>query len=105
MEQKFECLEKHLYKRQYQTAKGERRILYYALFRDRLKGKPRKFRLRSDLKSAREDLKILEARNIQREDFDAGIITTEQESKKTTLSDFMPRVLNLKSGIKSFNSY
>ena len=76
MEQKFECIEKHLYKRVYQTSKGERRILYYALFRDRLKGKPRKFRLRSDLKPAREDLQVLEARKIQREDFDAVNITT-----------------------------
>ncbi len=105
MEQKFKRLEQHLYERRYETSKGERRILYYALFRDRLKGKARKYRLRSDLKLAKEDLKILEARNIQREDFDAENIATEQEPKKNTLSDFMPRILNIKSGIKSFETY
>ena len=69
MEQKIERIEKHLYKRQYQTAGGDWSTLYYARFTD-WKGKRRAFPLGSDLKTAREELKVLEARNIRREDFD-----------------------------------
>jgi hypothetical protein len=34
MNQKFERIEKHLYMRQYQTADGELRTIYYAEFTD-----------------------------------------------------------------------
>jgi len=69
MAQTFERLEKHLYKRQYQTLVGEWSTIYYARFTD-WKGKRRIFPLGSDLKTAKEELKVLEARNIRREDFD-----------------------------------
>ena len=55
MLQKFERIEKHLYRRQYQTAKGEVTMTYYVRFKDG-RGKQRKFPLGSQLKTAREDL-------------------------------------------------
>lgn len=70
MKQTFECVEKHLYRRQYQTAGGDWSTLYYVIFTD-WKKKRRTFPVGSDLKTAREECKVLEARNIRREDFDA----------------------------------
>jgi integrase len=69
MEQTFERVEKHLYKRQYQTASGDWSTIFYARFTD-WKGKRRTFPLGSELKTARGELKVLEARNVRREDFD-----------------------------------
>ena len=68
--QKFENIEKHLYRRQYQTAAGEWSTLYYGIFTD-WKKRRRTFPLGSKLKAAREELTILEARNTRKEDFDA----------------------------------
>jgi len=65
----FERIAEHFYKRQYQTSKGEWRTKYVALLTD-WTGKRRKFPLGSDLKTAREQLKILEARNVKHEDLD-----------------------------------
>jgi integrase len=69
MKQTFECVEKHLYRRQYQTAGGDWSTLYYVIFTD-WKKKRRTFPVGSDLKTAREECKVLEARNIRREDFE-----------------------------------
>lgn len=72
MEQKFERVEKHLYRYQYQGRPGsDWSTNYYARFTCRLKKKRRVFPLGSDLKTARDELRVLEARNIRREDFDA----------------------------------
>ena len=49
MNASFECIEKHLYRRRYQTAGGEWSTLYYAIFTD-WKKKRRAFPLGSDLK-------------------------------------------------------
>src|SRR5262245_47821696 len=72
MEQKFEQVaeHKHLYKRRYQLASGGWKTIYYARFVCRLKGKRRHFSLGSDFTTAKEELTVLEARNIRREDFD-----------------------------------
>jgi hypothetical protein len=80
MKETFEKVEKHLYRRQYQTAGGERSTLYYARFKD-CKGKARTFPLGSVLRTAREELTVYEARNIRREDFDA-----ERAPKTTALT-------------------
>lgn len=63
----------HLYKRQYQSDKGEERTLYYARFVD-WKGKRRIFPLGSYLQAAKEELKILESKNVKQEDFDKARI-------------------------------
>ena len=68
-ENRFERIEKHLYKRQYQTASGDWSTLYYGIFTD-WKSKRRTFPVGSDLKTARERLKILEADNVKKVDFD-----------------------------------
>jgi len=69
MKDKFKCIARHLYKRQYQTDNGDWSTLYYGIFVD-WKRKRRKFPLGSDLKTAKGELKVLEARNIRKEDFD-----------------------------------
>src|SRR5688572_14536102 len=46
---------KHLYRRQYQTAGGEWRTVFYAIFTD-WQGKRRKFPLGSNLDDARDEL-------------------------------------------------
>jgi integrase len=89
MGQTFERVEKHLYKRQYQTAGGDWSTIFYARFTD-WKGKRRIFPLGSDLKTAKGELKVLEARNIRKADFDkdkpieekTGAITFAEWDKK-----------------------
>jgi integrase len=72
MKQEFERVERapRLYRRTYETADGTESTLYYARFVCKLKGKRRLFALGGDLKTAKEELKVLDARNIRREDFD-----------------------------------
>jgi len=53
MEQKFERIGEHFYKRSYSTAKEEQRLKFYALFTD-WKGVRRRFPLGSDEKSAKQ---------------------------------------------------
>jgi integrase len=57
--------------------------LYYARFTD-WKGKQRAFPLGSELKTARDELTIYEARNIRREDFDAD----KQNKRGLTFSEW-----------------
>lgn len=94
MTEKFECIVKHLYRRQYQTAGGNWSTIYYARFTD-WKGKRRMFPLGSDLISAREGLTLLEARNIRREDFDADKV------KGVTFAAWARRYLDLMKHKKS----
>ena len=84
MNQKFECIEKHLYKRQYQTASGQWSTLYYVRFKD-WKGKHRAFPVGSNLDTAREERTVYEARNIRREDFDAD---KEEKKQRLTFSEW-----------------
>jgi len=76
MEQTFERIERHLYKRQYQISTGEWSTLFYAKFTD-WKGKLRTFPLGSDLQGARDRLGVLHKRNDAEYEFDA-----EAEKKK-----------------------
>ena len=64
---KVEVPIKHLYRRQYQTAGGDWRTIYYAIFTD-WKGKRRKFPLGSHLGAAKEVLALYQGRNIKRGD-------------------------------------
>lgn len=83
MTQKFERTEKHLYRRQYQTAGGEWTALFYARFVCRLKKKRRVIPLGSDLSEARDKLKRLEVRDMDRYDFDLDRqrVTTNRDGK------------------------
>ena len=73
----FKRIEWHLFARQYTTKRGERRKLYYGVFRCRLKGTPREIPLGKDLNIARDLLKELEYRNLRREDFDLDKVKVE----------------------------
>ena len=55
MKQQFDCVEKHLYRRQYQTASGEWSTLYYGIFTD-WQGIRRTFPLGNDLQDERDGL-------------------------------------------------
>lgn len=77
MNQKIERVGKHLYKRSYQTTTGQWTTNFYGCFKD-WSGKRRTFPLGSDLKTARNELKVYEARNIRREDFDADKAKAKQ---------------------------
>lgn len=70
MEQKFERVARHLYKRTYRAVSGDWSTLYYARFKCRLKKKPRLFALGSDLAVAKDMLKKLEAQDVDCHDFD-----------------------------------
>jgi len=95
MKQAFKRIAPHLYKRQYQAANGEWTTLYYGILVD-WKGKRRRFPLGSELRTAREQLKILEADNVKRKDFD----TEKEERRKAatasmTLAEWLDRYLEL----------
>jgi len=71
VKQGFERIAPRLYRRTYQTADGAESVLFYARFVCKLKGKRRLFSLGSDLKTAKNEVKVLDARNIRRDDFDS----------------------------------
>jgi hypothetical protein len=104
MEEKFERVEKHLYRRQYQTAGGEWTTLYYARFKD-WKGKNRTFSIGSNLKVAREELIKLEARNIRKEDFDQKPEPDPPEPERLTIGKYLPRFLETKKALPSCGFY
>jgi len=101
MKQVFKRIAPHLYKRQYQAANGEWTTLYYGILVD-WKGKRRSFPLGSELRTAREQLKILEADNVKRKDFDK-----EKEDRRKaatagmTIAEWLDRYLDLMKGTKS----
>jgi integrase len=102
MNQKFERIEKHLYLRQYQTAGGEWSTLYYARFKD-WKGRQRAFPLGSELKTAREELTVYEARNIRREDFDLDKKKPDlPEPERLTVGRYLPKFLETKKALPSY---
>ena len=94
MKQTFECIEKHLYRRQYQTAGGDWSPLYYVIFTD-WKKKRRTFPVGSDLKTAREELRVYQARNIRKEDFD------NDKSRGLTLFSWIDKFLQVKASKRS----
>ena len=94
MAKTFKRIAPHLYKRQYQISGGDWSTRYYGLFVD-WKGKRRVFPLGSDLKTAREELKVLEARNIRKEDFD------KDKTQGLTLFPWIQRFLSVKASKKS----
>jgi hypothetical protein len=70
MNQKFERIARHLYQRKYRTAPGDWTTLYCAHFVCRLKVKSRVIPLGSDESLAKDELKKIEARDVDRHDFD-----------------------------------
>ncbi len=81
MKHKYRRVARHLYCRQYATVSGDWTTLYYARFVCRLKKKKRLFPLGSDSASAKDHLKKLEGRDVDRYDFDLDRQRIESESK------------------------
>ncbi len=104
MKQSFKRIAPHLYKRQYETSNGEWTTLYYDILVD-WKGKRRRFPLGSELRAAREQLKILEADNVKRKDFD---IEREEKQKAATaamtLAEWLDRYLELVKHMPSWET-
>jgi hypothetical protein len=95
MEDTFKRIARHLYRRQYITENGDWSTLYYGIFVD-WKGKRRCFPLGSDLRTAKEQLKVLEADNVKRKDFD--LEKKEQQKAETvgmTVAEWLGRYLDL----------
>lgn len=82
MKEKFERIDPLLYRRQYQTAGGKSRVLYYGIFVD-WKGQRRRFPLGEYLKRARNKLGELSRKNDAEFDFDEK--KAEREARGTTL--------------------
>jgi integrase len=88
MNQKFERIEKHLYRRQYQTAGGEWSTLYYGIFTD-WQGIRRTFPFGNDLQDARDALGELRNRNKGKYDWDAEKKRAEDRRRRAvTLSQW-----------------
>jgi hypothetical protein len=84
MNQKFERIEKHLYLRQYQTAGGESRTIYYTEFTD-WQGVRRKFPLGDELSDARAKLGELRNLNKGRYDWDAEKKKAEEKKRRAVI--------------------
>jgi hypothetical protein len=99
MEQTFECVEKHLYRRQFKplAATGARCITSSSRIGKR-SGDPS--RQGPDLKTARDECKVLEARNIRKEDFDIKVEAEPPE--RLTIAKYLPVFLQTKKGTKSY---
>ena len=97
-------VEKHLQKRQYQTATGEWRTVYYAIFTD-WKGVKRTFPIGGSLDDARDELGRLKTLNKGRYDWDAK----KEERKKAkikamTVAEWLPRYLELCKAMPSWKT-
>jgi len=109
MEQKetlkrIERIAQHLYKRQYQIRNGDWTTLYYANFTD-WKGKRRVFPLGSNLRAAKEQLKVLEADNVKRKDFDLEKEERQKaETKGMTVTEWLNRYLGLVTHMPSWGT-
>ncbi len=103
MGQNFVRIAPHLYKRQYQISNGDWSTHFYCFFKDKLKGKRRAFPLGSDLKTAKDELKVLEARNIRKEDFDKDKEPQEPKEQGMTFSMWTKKYLELIKRKKSLN--
>ncbi len=104
MGQNFVRIAPHLYKRQYQTSNGDWSTHFYCFFKDKLKGKRRAFPLGSDLKTAKEQLKVLEGDNVKEKDFDQE--KEERENAKIqgmTLGVWLDRYLHLVKAKRSWD--
>ena len=80
----MEKIEKHLYRRQYQTSGGDWSTLYYGIFTD-WTGRRRTLPLGSDLKAAKDALRLRLADNVKKVDFDEQ---RRKQEARITLSEW-----------------
>ena len=81
MEQKFECVEKHLYRREYEKSNGNWSTKFYAIFTD-WKGTRRRFAVGDSLEDARDELGRLRQLNKGRHDWDAEKKKVEEQKRR-----------------------
>jgi integrase len=81
MNQSFEKIERHLYRRQYRQSNGDWSTLYYAIFTD-WKGVRRRFPVGQDLQGARDQLGVYRKRNDAEVDFDAEKKKIEEQKRR-----------------------
>ena len=98
---KFEQIEKHLYRRQYQTSDGNWSTVFYAVFKC-WDGKRRWFPIGDNLKAAREGLTLRLAENMKRHDFN-GEKQAQQKAKikPMTVGEWLDKYLELVKGMPS----
>jgi integrase len=104
VKQEFERIAPRLYRRTYKTADGAESTLYYARFVDKLKGKRRLFAVGGDLKTAKNELKVFDARNIRREDFDADKPKLEKKLTEVLTFGEWAKKYPLQQGVKDKRS-
>jgi len=104
MNQKFECIEKHLYRRQYQTAGGDWSTKFYVLLTC-WDGKRRTFPAGDRLDGARDDLGRLRTLDKGRFNFDAEKQEREKAKVKAmTLTEWLDRYLDLMKNTPSYST-
>jgi hypothetical protein len=102
MEETFERIARHFYKRQYQNSTGDWRTSYYALFVT-WQGKRQRFSLGDCLEDARDELGRLHTLNKGRYDFNAEKENqAKAKIKAMTLAEWLDLFLDL---VKSSASY
>src|SRR4026208_1772334 len=106
MSQKFESVEKHLYKRQYQTVDGNWSTLFYAIFTC-WDGRRRTFPTGDRLSDARDEFGRLKTLNKGRYDFDGEKRKREQakqpKPERLTVGGYIPEFLASKKEMPSYN--
>jgi len=95
---------RHLFERKHFTSTGEWSTLYYGKFTD-WKRVPRMFPLGSDRKIAKDQLRILEADNVKKKDFDLEKIEQEKANNQgMTLAEWLDRYLDLTKHMPSWET-
>jgi integrase len=84
MQETFEKIEKHLYKRQYVTSDGQWRTAFFAMFVD-WQRRRRKFAVGDNLEDARDELGRLHTLNKGRHDWDAEKRKAEEQRRRTVM--------------------
>ena len=103
-EKGMEKIEKHLYRRQYQTAGGDWSVKFYAIFTGH-DGKRRTFPAGDTLSDARDELGRLRTLDKGRFDFDTQKREREQAKVKAmTLNEWLDRYLGLMANTPSYET-
>jgi integrase len=88
-ENRFQRIERHLYKSSHRMNNGQWSVYYVAVFKD-WTGKNRRIRLSTDLKTARILLKELEVKNDKKIDLDAEKKAKQQRENAMTIAKWIP---------------
>jgi integrase len=87
MKETFERVADHLYRRQYTTATGQWRTMFYGIFTD-WQGNRQKVSLGTDLKIAKAGLTVRLADNVKKVDFNAQKQHAREEARRITLTQW-----------------